>query len=353
LERIHPLIQHDVVPSEALIDLLKNTLIGSQGTLYQLLDTPTKIVQLKNSHFFSLVRADKLLGTFTICEQEINLLGCTHHSYYIRYVAFDAKFQGGFKKGKSNGGLHRFFKNFFEASTFDSAPTNDGKSIYWAYIDPDNLRSINLNNRLGFEQIGSFKTSVFSRVDPKNKLVERIKSEDKNEVLNLVTSFYDSFQFFTRESLFFDDNYFVLRVNGELVCGIQANPVQWKIKSLPGLSGRILIKIAPYIPRIRKLIQPNNHRFLATEGLFWKDGFEHKLTELLEGVLAITGHHSLLIWSDGEHDFLEKTKINWGFIQKMKKDNSVAIMAKLNGYSQQELADLKKAPKYISGFNVT
>jgi len=28
-------------------------------------------------------------------------------------------------------------------------------------------------------------------------------------------------------------------------------------------------------------------------------------------------------------------------------------MAKLNGYSQEELADLKKAPKYISGFNVT
>jgi hypothetical protein len=353
LERIHPLIQHDVVPSEALIDLLKNTLIGSEGTLYQLLDTPTKIVQLKNSHFFSLVRADKLLGTFTICKQEINLLGTTQNSYYIRYVAFDKKFQGGFKKGKRDGGLHRFFKDFFETTTFDQAATTGGKSIYWAYIDPDNLRSINLNNRLGFEQIGSFKTSVFSRVNPKNKFVERIKSEDKNKVLNLVTSFYDSFQFFATESLFFEDNYFVLRVNGEIVCGIQANPVQWKIKSLPGLSGRILIKIAPYIPRIRKLIQPNNHRFLATEGLFWKDGFEHKLAELLEGVLAITGHHSLLIWSDCEHNFLENIEVKWGFIQKMKKDNTVAIMAKLNGYSKEELADLKKAPKYISGFNVT
>jgi hypothetical protein len=353
LERIHPLIKHDVVPSEALIDLLKNTLIGSEGTLYQLLDTPTKIVKLKNSHFFSLVRADKLLGTFTICKQEINLLGRTHNSYYIRYVAFDAKFQGGLKKGKSDGGLHRFFKDFFETSTFDPAQTNYGKSIYWAYIDPDNLRSINLNNRLGFEQIGSFKTTVFSRVNPKNKLVKRIKPEDKSEVLKLVSSFYDSFQFFTTESLFFDDNYFVLRVNGELVCGIQANPVQWKIKSLPGLTGRILIKIAPYIPRIRKLIQPNNHRFLATEGLFWKDGFEHKLADLFEGVLAFTGHHSLLIWSDCEHNFLENIEVKWGFIQKMKKDNTVAIMAKLNGYSQQELVDLKKAPKYISGFNVT
>ncbi len=353
MERIPPLIKHDVVPSEALIDLLKNTLIGSEGTLYQLLDTPTKIVKLKNSHFFSLVRADKLLGTFTICKQEINLLGRTHNSYYIRYVAFDSKFQGGLKKGKSDGGLHRFFKDFFETSTFDASPASGGKSIYWAYIDPDNLRSINLNNRLGFEQIGSFKTTVFSRVKSKNKCVERIKPEDKSEVLKLVTSFYDSFQFLTTESLFFDDNYFVLRVNGEIVCGIQANPVHWKIKNLPGLSGRILIKIAPFIPRIRKLIQPNNHRFLATEGLFWKDGFEHKLAELFEGVLAITGHHSLLIWSDCGHDILEKSEVNWGFIQKMKKNNTVAIMVKLNGYSQQELADLKKAPKYISGFNVT
>lgn len=113
-----------------------------------------------------------MLGTFTICIQEINLLGSTHNSYYIRYVAFDSKFQGGFKKGKSKGGLHRFLKNFFETSTFDSAPTDGGKSIYWAYIDPDNLRSINLNNRLGFEQIGAFKTTVFSRVNPKISLLK-------------------------------------------------------------------------------------------------------------------------------------------------------------------------------------
>jgi len=107
------------------------------------------------------------------------------------------------------------------------------------------------------------------------------------------------------------------------------------------------------LPGIRKLINPEDHRFLATEGLFWKPGKEGFVERLLEGVLSITNHHSLLIWEDHQSHLLNKLPINWGFIQKIKKNNTVSIVAKFNGYSLAEIESFRSNPKYLSGFDMT
>ena len=119
------------------------------------------------------------------------------------------------------------------------------------------------------------------------------------------------------------------------------------------MSGKLLLKYAPKIPRIKKLINPDDHRFLATEGLFWETGFESEVSNLLEGVLAETGHNSLLIWTDSDHDFLTDLPVKWGFIQRMKKNNLIHIVVKCNGYSEDEIITLKACPKYLSGFDMT
>lgn len=353
LERIHKLIKHDTVPPQSVIELLKNTLIGTEGTLYQLLDTEVKIHALHKPHFIYLERNGKAIGNITICERPVQLGSEIQDSLYIRYFAFDTIFQGGGQKGNANSGFHNYFKALFETSNLNPvAPIND-KSIYWAFIDPQNLRSFSMNERFGFQTIGHFRTTAFSRVHPKKGNVERLKSSDRETVLKNIQEFYKDFHFFSDVHLFENDNYFVLRSEGEIVCGIQANPVHWKIKSLPGFSGKVLLKTAPYLPRIRKLINPKNHRFLATEGLFWKAGYENAVRELLEGVLALTAHHSLLIWTDDQNSMLDSIPIKWGFIQNMKADNTVNIVAKFNGFSDNEISDITSSKKYLSGFDMT
>lgn len=353
-ERIHKLIQHSTQAPKSVINLLNKTTIGTAGSLYQLLDTEQKIHKLHQPNFFYLERNNKAIGNVTICKRNIQLNKESTKGLYMRYFAFDQVFQGGQQKGNSTSQLHNYFKAFFNTSNFDPINPKQEKSVYWAFIDPQNVRSHNVNERFGFENIGSFSTTAFSRVQPKKQQnVEILKSEDQANVRDLARSFYKDFQFYSECHLFEDNNYYVLRVNNEIVAGVQANPVAWKIKSLPGKKGEFLVKYAHKIPRLKKLINPNHHRFLATEGLFWKKGFENKVQELLEGVLHLSGHNSLLIWTDEQNTMLDELPMKWGFIQKTKENNPINIVANFIDYSQVEVDQIRQGKKYLSGFDMT
>ncbi|WP_066756576.1 hypothetical protein [Crocinitomix algicola] len=349
----HRLVKHEKVASKELVELLSNTLIGTNGTLYQLLDTPRKIYKLNCPNHFCLYRNDKVVANVTLCQRDISLPKSELNSFYIRYVAFSSLFQGNTKPSKGRSSLHDYFKGLFETSNLSFDNPERKSSFFWAYIDPENYRSYNLNTSFGFQTIGSFKTIAFSKVRPKNRGVEVLNTDDHTTTLKDIRNFYDGYALFSTTHLFKNENYFVLRINDEIVAGIQANPVHWKIKKLPGLKGKLMLRLAPYIPYLNKIINPKSHRYLATEGLFWKTGKEHFIQQLLEGVLAITRHHSLLIWEDENHQRVKKLPVKWGFLQKNKVDNSISIVAKMNGFSATEIEAIKRSPKYISGFDVT
>jgi hypothetical protein len=353
LERVHRIIRHETSPPKAVLELLTNTYIGTNGTMYQLQDTARKIHQLNKPHFFYLERNGKAVGNMTICERTVVVNHQEIDSFYIRYFAFDTVFQGSTQKGHANSAFHHYFKAFFAGSNLNPTIPSTGKSVFWAFIDPENLRSFHMNERFGFQTIRQFRTWAFSRIHPKNKSIERLKKEDHQKVLRLISDFYKGFNFFSTVHLFENDDFYILRDKGEIIAGIQANPVSWKIKSLPGFSGKMLLKTAPYIPGIRKLISPNNHRFLATEGLFWKAGYQDRVSDLLEGVLSLTDHHSLLIWEDTQLERISALNVKWGFIQRMKTDNPVNVVARFNGYDQKEVDAVKAKPVYLSGFDMT
>jgi hypothetical protein len=357
LERIHKVVKRSSSPPESVIELLKNTLIGTNGSLYELLDTEKKIHQLHQANFLYLERNGKAIGNVTVCKREIALNQFQFQSLYLRYFAFDKTFQAGGhlnKVDRSHSAFQQYLLALFNTSNFNPLQAEQDKSMYWAFIDPQNSRSFQMNKRFGFQSIGTFQTTAFSRVNPKAKAsVSRIAEPEKTEVEQLINTFYTGFNLYSKVHLFDNDDYFVLKINNEIVAGIQANPVHWKIKSLPGKSGKFLINHAPKIPRIKKLINPENHQFLATEGLFWKDGHELLVQELLEGVLQLSKRNSLLIWTDSKNKMLEKLSVNWGFIQKTKANNSIDIVAKFNGFQQSEVDQIKENKKYLSGFDMT
>lgn len=354
LEQVHNLLKRSESPPISVVDLLKHTVIGTNGLRYQLLDTEEKIHALNRPHFLYLERNGEAIGNVTICKRQVKLGNGEIESLYLRYFAFKSIFQGGNKKGKSNSLFHEYFKQMFETANFNPCAPIFEKSIYWAFIDPENLRSFNMNEKLGFETIGTFKTFSFSRSRPKGKSeVSKIKAEEQEATLKLIQHFYKDHHFFSAVHLFKNNNYYVYKVDGEIVAGIQANPIKWKILSLPGKNGKLLKKLIPFIPGLRKIIRPEKHQFLATEGLFWKNGFEHLVPDFLEGVLSITGHHSLLIWKDHNDKRLENLKIHWGILERIKSEQSIHFVAKFNGFDQGEIDQIRSGKKYLSGFDMT
>lgn len=56
-------------PSKGVIDILKKTTLGSNGGLYQHLNTEARVLDLDNPLFLTLERNDKVLGNVTFSEE--------------------------------------------------------------------------------------------------------------------------------------------------------------------------------------------------------------------------------------------------------------------------------------------
>lgn len=349
------LIQHSTIAPDPVIELLANTLIGTEGSRYQLLDTRQKIHRLDQPHFFYIERNGKALGTITICDRFIHIGNNRKEALYIRYFAFDEAFQGsGSKKRERNTVFDQHWKKIFETGNLNQTGSEKKSTFFWAYIDPQNLRSFRMNERFGFESAGTFQTIAFSRFKPKvSPAVERLAKSDQAEVLGKIHAFYRDFVFFSDVHLFEDNQFFVLRKEGKIVAGIQANPARFKIVSLPGWSGKLLVKLLPHLPWLKRVINPQEHKFLATEGIFWEPGYEHCVEELLNGVLAEMKHHSLLIWEDTRCLLVKNLKIKWGLLQKIKRNNEVHIVVKPVNMTLNEVRAIENSPKYLSGFDMT
>ena len=354
LKKIHQLLQRSEQVPQSVLDLLQDTVIGTNGLQYQLKDTADKIHQLHRPHFLYLERNDQSIGNITICKRHIKINEEVIDSNYLRYFAFNKIFQGSGEKRNSNSAFHKYFKALFETSNFDPINPKKDKALYWAFIDPENLRSFSMNEKLGFQTIGQFKTTAFSRISPKSSpFVRKSTAEEEDHILALTRNFYKDFNFFSDVHLFANNNYYVFVKDGEILAGIQANPIRWKVLALPGISGKFMLKSLPYIPGIKKLMNPMNHRFLATEGLFWMHGYESYLEEFLSGILAMSNHHSVLLWTDDQNNMLEKLDVRWGLMNKIKSDNHINIVAKFIDFQSVEVDEIKSKKKYLSGFDMT
>lgn len=353
--RLANLIQHATVAPQSVVDLLKNTLIGTEGSLYQLLDTEFKIHLLDHPHFFYIERNNKALGTITICERNVSLGKTEKQVLYIRYFAFDSAFQGSGNKARDRNSIFdQHWKKIFNTGSLSESEVEIKSTLFWAYIDPQNFRSFNMNERFGFETIGKFRTIAFSRFHPKfSKDVSVVLTNEKEEVLEMIRNFYREYSFFSDAHLFDQNNFFVLKENGKIVAGIQANPAKFRIVSLPGIGGKIALRIFPKLPLLKKIVNPEENKFLATEGLFWLNGYENQVENLLNGVLYLTKHHSMMIWEDTSVQRIRKLPLKWGTLQKIKKDNEINIVVKEVNLAAMELDILRNTPKYLSGFDMT
>jgi hypothetical protein len=353
-------IKHASKPTKEIVELLSDITIGTNGAKYSHLHTSNKINTLYKPHFIYIAKNNKALANVTICERPVFVKNRPINSFYIRYFAFKPNLQSKSNATKKPKTRHSFFENYlqelFTTSNLNIEQAEHNRSLFWAYIDPQNNRSLQMGERFGLKTIGYFKTYGFSRFYPKkSKNVSRIEINEHSRVKQMLSEFYKDYAFYNDIHLFKNNDYFVLKQNGKIIAGVQTHHVHWRIDAMPGINGKLAINILPYTPFIRRIINPKNYQFLAVEGLFWINGFEREVEELLESVLAIQQKHSLLMWIDDADDKMINAiqSLKLGLIQKIKSDNSIEIVAKFNQFDKQIKQNILHSKKYISGFDTT
>jgi hypothetical protein len=335
--------KYEGVPDE-VISLFEQTNWGSAGAVYIRKNSSELVRLLKKPYLFAIQKDDQIVGTAIFCHTQPWVAGKSFNCYIIRYFAASEAIRGK-KLMKYYGG------KVMEVVRADEKE----KTIYVGCVEKGNIRSYKVVENAGYKPLGLLSVSAFSRFFPKEQRnIERIKSDsEKTDVLNLLKAHYAKHVLVHFDYLFIKDNYFVIREQGEIVVGCQLHHVHWAINNMPGLTGKIIMKVLPNIPLINKLFNPRRFEFLAFEGIYVKQGHEEKLLRLFEGLLHQEKKNSSLFWMGETCPYRQAIHQHGklGVLQHFVKDSGVYIMTSYRNMSHEEIDSLKSGPLYASAFD--
>lgn len=295
----------ETITSE-LVALLEQTTLGTNGAMYRHLDVPERICQTDSPLCFSLRRNGHLLANITFCKRDFGL--------YLRYFAFDKRFQS---KGKARQTMHKSALKKEIESVFQGVISEHPGSLTmcYAYIDARNARSKWMSEQFGFQTKAKLATQTFSRRFPKKST--RISKEALTEEhLSFIQKRYGHYTGYFDYYLKGASVHCLRSSAGDLLALAKFTNVAWEISRLPGRMGGVLVKALPFIPVLRKMIQPKMHQFLVPEAVCMAENNPAILTEFLSGVLFMENRHTMLWWMDERDElYVEmKHKVNWGIL---------------------------------------
>lgn len=330
-------------PTESILALLDDITMGTDGAHYRHLDTREKIKELDAPLFFTLERNNKAIGNITVSER--------NDDWYLRHFAFSKGLQGSGKKRSNsagNSGLKGEVTNFFNNLLEGSFTSKKGRCIY-AYIDPENQKSLWVSESFGFRKVRTITTQSFSRLSPKRsqRLVKDLSWEEVNP---LIEKEYANYSFYHPVQTAKGPFYGLKNSEGELIAVSKITRAEWQIKRLPGKLGGLLVSLIPYIPMLNRLIKPKHHSFLVPDAVWIKDNDPRLLEELLEGILHETKLNLMLWWVDANesHYAAVKTKMNWGPAHKIIGIHDAYLMV----LGPDKLINkLKNEPHFTSGYD--
>lgn len=347
-------------------EIIINTLLGNpDGIRYRLLDSERKLAEIPYLNFFTLRKDEELNFVLALCERICYFREKPFNTYYVRYVTFNPKLSRKSVAGENLSKTQRLGNSFIKegmkkhAESFPFPVRNEDvepeKRLYYAYIEETNKRSKDLTTFF-MEQIRSFSIITYSNLFPKKKEnVEKVSAQNIDAVIAKIKESYKNHTFFFIDENDIRSNYFVLKKGDKIVAGLKAEIANWKIEQVPGLFGKLLKNVLPYLPVFSRLINRKKFSFLTFDTIFCDEGYDEYLPELFKSVCAELKTYSALIYSDWGEPLTNRLNglKGMGFMNKMYKTVKGAIMANFINYSEEEKDSFRKSPVYVSGYDLT
>jgi len=323
-------------PTEAIVNLLKSVTLGTNGAKYRHLNTEERLGQLIHPLYFTLERNERALGNITICRRPCG--------WYVRYFAFDQLFQtkSSSANSKGTGGLKKTIIDFFEAA--ERGDLGDTPDLFYAYIDPSNQRSHFMSKTFGFQTAAKIATQTFSRITPKNSVRVR-KIENREALRPIIKSCFSTRPFFFDQHTFNSSFFYGLYEQEELIAFVKIHHAKWAIDQLPGKHGKLLTKIVPYVPGLRKILHPASHQFIVIDTVWSKTNDAKQLEELMNALLFQEERNLIIWWVDQQEDVYRdvKNKVHWGLLHQINGVHEVDVVVRSKNNPDFSL------PTYITG----
>ncbi len=354
-------------PPPELIEYFETVFLGTPGGLqYHQTTAVDKLKRIDNCYFLFLRRAGVMLGSIGYVLREAHTGDRTHKTWLIRYFSMKAPMRTK-KKGKvkkrpiENRGFsllkditHIFHENLERLRDFDMKETP--QAVCTGLVEKGNDRSRNFAEIGGYKKIGSVDTFMFSRLRArKNIKVEQLPENEQAEMRKVLREFYKDHALYHDDYIFFNNDYYVLRENGEIIAGLQANREKWEIQTIGNKFLDMLFNFVSKFPIVKKRISYEEMRFLGIEGMYYKPGREASLYKLLEGVLTLKEYYLALLVMDvrsPEHKlFMTRKKL--GPINAVVGTFEADLYARFYSFPEEEEREIIDRPVYFSIYDNT
>ncbi|MEZ4776788.1 MAG: hypothetical protein R3D00_26670 [Bacteroidia bacterium] len=352
-------------PGPQVIELLDNIVWGTPGGIrYRKAPFAEKPEELSQSKFLKLYRHEKLITTLGLMYRKCIFQNQPIHTYYFRNFAFVEPLRVALQAGQASASprkrhgnpLRQRMLQLFEKDNLFENRHPDEPVLFYAYVINNNARSARLIKDFGFEDIGTFRSLLYSNFFPRiTDGVTLLPAGRVGEMTQkLATQYGDSWQA-DPAKIANPENYYVLIRDGEILAGVNARPTRWELISLPGISGKMIMEVLPRLPFIRQGFQPDNFRFAALEGLYVRPGAEEVLSKLFASVCARMGLNIAMIWLDEKSQTfaMVNNSVNLGIINRLSRNtDAVTVVSRSLNMPESLENKIREVPAYISALEV-
>ncbi|MVM42090.1 hypothetical protein GO730_37850 [Spirosoma sp. HMF3257] len=297
---------------------------------------------MSNPFFFHLYISEILQGIYCLDHRLVTYPFGSTNAFYGRYLAIPESAQG-----KGYGRLLKTSAVNYIAGTINSP------YLFYSFIEEKNTRSLSLSKQMNFASVARLKTFVFRSLHPQSDArLKRVLPVDLPEIISLLEVYYADYGLVNFDKIGYHQNYFTLIAEGQVLAGVQANPVTWKFSQMPNWTGWFLMNVLPSIPYLKRLFHPA-YSFLALEGIYLATGHEQLLPVLLESVLAYFNLNSALFEVDCQDKRITPLLARMGLLSGYQAGVTTHAMIKTCGLSLNQIAQLQESLVYCSSFDFT
>jgi len=362
-------IEVETSPSEELMEHMHQTVMGQPGGMqYHHTDLEEKMNSGDENYFMYLRKSGKMLGSAGFCSKPTETAGVSHDSWLIRYFTIKAPIKGVPKKrltkadlkdeNKRTTVLGRFIQPVFAnpAQLREEKTRADQPAIIFAIIDQTNLRSMNFSSQMGLETVGSLAAFTFSRLRPRRSdRIETVKKNQRADILKQIREYYRDYTLFYSDSIFKNNDYYIIREEGRMVAGLQIYQVTWKIVDFGNKLTNRASGLFARIPRLKKQIKKDEISFLAFDAIYCEPSREKVFYELMEGVLERSDHTLAMMMMDLESDlysiFRDRKKL--GVLHKILGTSFADIRVRFINMPDKARQQFFDRPTYIPTYDNT
>lgn len=236
-----------------------------------------------------------MIGFYLLSKRNITFKNESITGFYGRYLSI--------LPSHSNKGMGHILKTKAVEYVLSLLDLRE-KAIIYSYIEENNKKSLSISKN-EYSLYSKLKSNIFFRFFPKkHSEFARCNEAELQVVKEKLLSTQSNYSFFFLDNIGYDNNYFIIKEDGKIVAGMQANPTAWKIAKIKGSFG-ILIKIIEKIPVINKVFNSKNYKFVAIESIYLEKGKEKYLYPLLESILNEFSYNTVVLEIDTNNPIQE------------------------------------------------